>query len=420
MRLKIRGELLPGQRQFLSSWDMFLGMFGGYGSGKTHGLCLKGLQLADANPGVPGGLVCPTTKMFKRDVLPLWDELCSKNGVLYRYHRSDGVITLPWTNSKIYVFHGEDDGVSIKGPNLGWMLLNEMTLLTWNTFKAAIGRVRLKNAPRPQIAGSGTPEDFNWAYDKFIDKPMRGSRAINANTRDNKFAADFYVGMLEDSYDDIAQQQFIEGLWVPSTGRRAIHKFDRRKHTTKEAVRRPGEGAVWAHVDFNVHPMAATCYQYLPDDPIPLRAFAEVNLAGADTYDLARALKEKIGFGWQETVVFPDPAGVARKTSAKGGITDIKILRDEGFSEQRYKTQINVRDCLNAANNLFAKGKVLIHESCTETIRDFERVKTKEGSHDLDKSDPLRTHWVDGFKNMADYEFPVTKSYTEVFGRRLR
>lgn len=421
MRVKIKGSLLSGQRKFLQSRAFFLGMFGGYGSGKTRGLCYKGFQLMDANRGLPGGIVAPTTKMFKRDVEPMFDEICSENGIPYKYHRADGFLWFPTTQSKLYVFHGEDDGKSIKGPNLAFMLINEMTLLKWVTYQSAIGRVRLKRAPFPQIAGSGTPEDFDWAYEKFIDKPMSSSEAIFASTRENKYTADHYVGMLEESYDEIAQQQFIEGQFVPKAGRRALHRFDRRKHVFKGEYKPvQGYGQIWVHCDFNVHPMAATIYHYVPDEKVPLRAFAEVNLHGADTYQLAQSIKEKIGFGWQDAILFPDPAGMARKTSAKGGITDIKILRESGFSEIRYKTQLSVRDQLNAANNLFAKDRVIVHESCVETIRDFERVQVKEGKHDIDKKDPMRTHWLDGFKNMADFEFPVVKSYTEVFGRRIR
>lgn len=47
-------------------------------------------------------------------------------------------------------------------------------------------------------------------------------------------------------------------------------------------------------------------------------------------------------------------------------------------------------------------------DDCPETIRDFEQVVWIKGAWELDKSDTARTHWVDGFKNMIDFEFPVT------------
>jgi hypothetical protein len=416
----LKTELTEAQREFLRSREMFLAMFGGYGSGKTHAIILKLLQLASKNKGVPGGMVCPSIKMFKRDVYPLLSMICAEQGIEFTYHKGDAVIEFPWTKTQCYIFHGEDDGESIKGPNLGWMLMNEMTLLSWNTFKAAISRVRLKNCPLPQIAGSGTPEDFNWAFDKFIDKPLKNSKVIYANTRKNRFAAGFYVDMLLSSYDELAAQQYVDGMFVPTAGKRALYQFDRRKHV-REVNRIPDEGEIWVSCDFNVFPMAATIWQYIPGDPTPLRGIDEVRIEKADTWELAQALSYKIGPGWEQAQVFPDGmGGMQRRTTGRGGVTDISILRDHGFQNLYFKSKLSVRDCMNAANNLFHKGMVVVSPKCEEFIRDAERCTLKAGVYELDKSDPQRTHWLDGFKNMADYRFPVVKPYTQVTGRKLR
>lgn len=418
---QVKTTLTPSQREFLTSTDFFLGMFGGFGSGKTHGLILKLLQLCSANPGIPGGLTCPSIKMFKRDVYPLIQTICADQGIEFDYLKGEAKLVFPWTKSEILIFHGEDKGKSIKGPNLGWMLFNEMTLLDWETFKAAISRVRLKNVPFPQIAGSGTPEDFNWAYDKFIDKPMANSKVIYANTRQNKFTAEWYVNMLVDSYDAIAREQYVDGKFVPTAGRRALHQFDRTKHVDKSCERIPDKGEILVSVDFNVYPMAATIWQYIPELKTPLRAFDEVRIAGADTTDLCEVLEEKIGYGWEEAKLFPDGiGGMQKRTSASSNRTDIEIMRDYGFKDFSYKTRLSVRDCLNSANNLLDKGMVVVNPRCEEFIRDAERCKLKEGKYDIDKKDPERSHWLDGFKNMADYMFPVTKSFTEVTGRKIR
>lgn len=423
MKAIIRGKPLEAQARFLRLRSFFAAMFGGYGSGKTHGLVYKLFQLADANPGLPGGLVCPTMKMFKRDVYPLLRHECAKSDIEFEYRRSDAELYFPTTDTTCYIFHGEDDGESIAGPNLAWMLLNEATLMSHNTFKSAVARVRLKDAPFPQVAMSGTPNDFNWAYDNFIDKPMEGSAVVFADTRKNIHTGDWYVNMLMNSYDDIAKQMFIEGKFVPKAGNRALHQFDRHKHSAiaDMRVKRDGfdEGEIWVSCDFNVYPMAATIWQYLPELTIPLRAIDEISIHGASTPDLCDAIRYKIGSGWQKAIIYPDPAGNARSTKI-AGTTDISIMREFGFSDIRYKKALKVRDCMNAANNLFSKNKVVVHRKCEETIRDYERVKLRTGSHELDKSDPMRTHWLDGFKNMADYQFPCAKPYTEITQRKFR
>lgn len=418
-KIMLAGTPLPAQLKFLQSRARFPAMFGGYGSGKTHGLVYKMFQLMDANPGLPGGIVCPDKVMFGRDVYPLICQVCADSNVTFTYKQSKGELYFPTTKSTVYIFHGEARGRNIRGPNLAWMLLNEMTLLDVETFEAAVGRVRLKSAPFSQIAGSGTPEDFNWAYDRFIDKPMEDSEVVYADSRQNPHTAQGYVQMLVSSYDEITTQQYVEGKFVPRGGQRAIYQFDRRIHRVEEVPDCPGED--WVHVDFNVYPMAATIYRHTPSLPTKLWGVAEVNLHGADTEQLCDVLAEKLGEGWQEARIYPDAIGGRQRHSSSVGLrTDLQIMATFGFKNIHYETRYSVRDQLNAVNAFIAKGHIKWHSSCEETIRDLERVRLKVGGHDLDKTDPMRTHWLDGLKNMLHVEFPVVRSYSEFTSQRIR
>lgn len=419
---EIAFEPLVHQKQFMDDLQTkFLYMSGGYGSGKTYALCMKLLQLMSLNYGLPGGLTAPNTKMLKRDVIPTFREICGEHGIQFKYNKADGELHFPETKTVIYLYHGEDDGASIGGANLAFMGINEASRCSWNTAQAAFARVRLKNAPCPQIPMSGTPEEFNWVYKKLIENPMNGSRMIYGNSRDNFHTGDWYVDMLVDSYDEQARQQYVEGKYMPRTGNRFLHSFDRFKHMTEKAERVPG-AEVWVCVDFNVHPMAATLISYVPASRVKLRVFDEIRIAGADTYELADAIKDKVGDKWKEAHLYPDPAGTARKTSSRDLQSDIKILGSEGFQVDHihYKNKIVLKDTYHAANNLFDKMSVAVHPRCKEFVSDAEQCKLKEGAFEMFKGDLQRTHWLDGFKNMADYMFPVVKSYTEIANRRIR
>lgn len=405
----------------------FLYMSGGYGSGKTYCLVMKAFQLMDLNPGVPGALLAPTTKMFRRDVLPTFREITGNHGIEFRYSSKDAELYFPETDSVVYVYHAEDDGDSIAGANVGWALANEASLCSFAAIKALFARVRLKRVRHSQIFMSGTPAEFNWVYKFFIEDmanqkkidKFKGRRIIYASSRANKHTADWYVDMLESSYDEIAKQQFVDGLFIPRTGNRFLHRFNRHRHVTPHAERIIG-APVWVQADFNVNPMVATLASYVPDSRVPLRFFDEICIKGADTYELGNVLKERIGPGWRNAVIFPDPAGKARKTSAKDLISDIQILEEQGFQDIRYKKQLSVKDCYFAANNLFDKDMAAVHPRCRELIADAEQVKLKDGAFEMEKKDPMRTHALDGLKNMADYMFPAVKSYSEVIEKRIR
>ena len=372
---------------------------------------MKIFQLMSLNRGLPGGIVAPTLKMFKRDVVPAMFQILRENHISFDFNKQDMTYHFPDTNTDLYVFHGEDDGFSIRGPNLAFMAINEVTLITKNTFDAAIGRVRLRDAKLPQIAISGTPEGFNWSYDFFIENPREDTDLIYGNTRENMYLSDRYVKHLESSYDKLMQEQYIDGKFVNLKNARAAWAFDRFKHV-KTGIQREAGLPVWVSVDFNVDNMAATFWNPMGiDSRVRLRAFADVRIQSSNTEELGRYIRDQVGI--DNVVLFPDPAGNQRRTNASQ--TDIQILRDAGFQDIRYKKSIvSVRACLNALNNMLDKGDVEIGVQCKNLIADLEQCTMKANGTEIDKSKMERTHWLDGAKDMIDYEFPIIKQNAKV------
>lgn len=403
--LKVKYQKLPYQAKFHYSEKEKVFLSTGYGGGKTYSLVMKHLRNGQINYGLPSGFLAPDLKMFKRDVWPTFEEICDNNKIKIDFNKQESFLWVPATKSKIYIFHDQDEGRSIRGPNLAFGSINEVTLISEASFKAFLGRLRLKKAKLKQCGMSGTPEGFSWHYDYFIEEPRPDTELIFGDMRENSFVADDYAKSLMDSYDDIMVQQFVEGKFISLTGKGAVYKFNRMKHTATEIERVP-DAPVWVSLDFNVSPMAGTLWNLLPGNF--LQAFGEIHIKdNADTYELAAVIKERVGT--HNVVLFPDPAGAARKTSSKGLKTDIKILEEAGFTDIRYKKSIrSVKEQLLAVNTFFGKSKIILdRDKCKETIKDLEQCTIKEGTSEIDKADPKRTHWLDGIKNMIHYEFPI-------------
>lgn len=401
----IEYKRLPYQSEFHDSLMPNVYLSAGYGGGKTYALCMKAFKLMSQNKGVPGGFLAPDLKMFKRDVVPTFKQICRDHRIPFRYHKQDSTLLFPTTKSIIYVFHSEDDGDSIRGPNLGFGLINEITMCSKGAFDAFISRIRIKEANVRQVAMSGTPEGFNWTYDYFVANKREDTHLIFGDMRLNTFVAEDYAKRLEDSYDDLLVQQFVEGKFVNTNGNQAAYKFNRVQHTDNNIKRVDGL-PVWVSIDFNVAPMSATLWNKHPEGSgRVLSAFDEICITNADTYLLAQTIKERVGT--ENVILFPDPAGNARST--KGPKTDIQILRDHGFEDIRFRSRIkSVKDCLTALNAFIGKNKLVIGSQCRQTILDLEQCQMRTGTNELDKSNTQRTHWLDGIKNMIEFEFPIT------------
>lgn len=406
--IKLNYEKLPYQKEFHDLTDFYSILSAGMGAGKTFSLVMKMFKLMTINKGLPAGLLAPDLKMFKRDVLPTIEEICRDHHVPFKFVRSDSMLKFPTTRTKIMVFHGEDDGRSIRGPNLAFGLVNEVTLLSRPAFDAFAARIRLKNAPLQQIAMSGTPEGFNWFYRDFIEKPRPDTGIVYGDMRQNPHISKEYADRLWSKFDEKSREAYVSGKFVNMAGKTAVYAFNRQKHGvrgTKIDRRLP----VWIAADFNVDPMAASIWQPVPieNGKILLRGIGEIKLRDASTDALSRALIAFLNDNLKNVAVFPDPAGKARRTSSQQ--SDILIMEQWGFKDQRYKPSIvSVRGCINALNAKLQRNEIEVDlDKMPETIADLEQCSYRDGTFELDKRDPARTHWLDGLKNMVDYEFPI-------------
>jgi hypothetical protein len=286
--------------------------------------------------------------------------------------------------------------------------------------------MRVKKAKRIQLIMSGTPEGFDWCYEYFVEKPREDTELIFGNSRENFHISDSYVRTLEESYDPLMQKQYIDGQFINLNKKACAYSFDRKKHVSDE-IHQLDHYPVWVSVDFNVTPMAAVLWNRVPYGEInrtgwkqfrhDLRAFDEICLESSNTYELGEMIKSKVGNMGLESdiVIYPDPTGIARSTQSRG-LSDIGILKGMGFTNVRYKTKLSVRNCLNALNAKLSKDRIIISSKCTNLIADLEQCVFKEGTFEIDKTNLKRSHWLDGMKNMIDYEFPIggRRSHREV------
>lgn len=382
---------------------------------------MKALQLSYLNRGVPGGCVVPSIADFKKDLLPLFEDILEENRIRYRYHRTDKWFLFPWSSAKLYVASAEK---TLRGPNWGWAVINEVTLIDHSRFKETVGRVRVKDTPHPQIASCGTPEGTgHWLYESFIERPINNSRIIFGDTRDNaqNLAGD-YIQSLIDSYDSVMLDAYLKGLFINMNGHRFYYAYDPKRNHDETIERIPGQ-EVLVSMDFNVDPMTATLWHVLPvtdERGATVRdahgqlcrraiAFDQIELGGAkgaDTHQMVDAMLAR-ELHPDTTTIYPDPAGHARSTQ---GQPDITILKSRGFTKVRSRSvapQFRKRQL--AVNNLLEKGWIKINpRTCPGLKKDLEAVEQDIATFGKVKDNPKLTHFSDGMDYFIDLEFPLS------------
>lgn len=409
----------------------YLHLNAGYGAGKTHALIMKSFQLSQLNRDVPGGGVMPSIADYKKDYLPSLEEILEMNNLQYRHHRTDKWFQFPWTAARFYIVSAEK---KIRGPNWGYAVLNEVTLIPQQRYEETIGRVRLKNATVPQIASSGTPEGTShWLYEKFIETPMQGSRIIYGDTRNNIHNLNpDYVQSLQNSYDPIMLDAYLRGLFVNMKGNRFYYAYDPKTNDDLNIEQIPG-AEVRVTLDYNVSPMVATLWNIvhvthpngvpiLTPEGVPVRraiAFDQIVIEdGADTKLMSQALYA-YGLDPETTTIYPDPAGKNRSTQ---GAPDNEQLKQLGWTKIKVKLSApRFRQRQLAVCNLLAKSLIMIHPvRCKMLKKDLEAVEQDKATYEKIKDNPKLTHASDGMDYFVDLEFPLSGHRPEARSLKYR
>ncbi|MGA3016346.1 MAG: phage terminase large subunit [Bryobacteraceae bacterium] len=406
---------MPSQKAFHECGARFKGFSGPVGSGKSQALCQEAIRLAYQNPGRMGLLGAPTYSMLRDATQTALFEILGETEIPYEHNKSESIVILRDSKSKI-LFRSMDDYERLRGTNLAWFGLDELTYTAEEAWNRMESRLRDPKAPRLCGFAAWTPKGYDWVYRRFIcdETKVRGHVAILAQPNENKHllaqVPDYYE-RLKDSYDERFFAQEAKGEYLSLDGSRVYGAFDRKVHVQALGVD-PNVPLLWA-LDFNVDPMSSIVAQY---NGGIFRVLDEIVIRHATTPEAVEAFTKRYPAHGMGVTVYGDASGNNSKTS---GSTDYQMVRDcftaKGISRVNYRvppSNPSVRDRITLTNGRLksASGNIamLVDPKCKELIQDFEQVSYKIGSTQVDKErDRMRTHASDAVGYLLWQECPI-------------
>lgn len=410
---------LPSQRKFHASTARFKGFSGPVGSGKSAALCHEAVRLSYLNAGRQGLIGAPTYPMLRDATLTAMLEIVGRNGIPYEYNKSENVLTLLDTKSRI-LFRSLDDFERLRGTNLAWFGVDELTYTAEEAWLRLEGRLRDPKAKRLCGFAVWTPKGFDWVYRRFVKDPPEGYSTVFARAYENRFVLDHvpdYYERLERSYDARFFAQEVFGEYLNTFADRVYHGFDREVHVRRVEVdtRLP---LLWT-LDFNVDPMCSLVAQQLHDE---FRVIDEIVLRRASTAQACEEFLNRYPYHPERLVVYGDASGARMQTS---GSTDYQTIRDAltraGVRTMEFRVQPAnpaVRNRVSLVNATFKPAvgdpRLFIDARCKELIQDLEEVSYKPDSVVIDKEkDPKRTHLSDALGYLVWSECRPKPAYGE-------
>jgi len=398
---KIEYTPLPSQQRFHDSDARFKGFSGPVGSGKSQALCQEAIRLSYVNVGRLGLIGAPTYPMLRDATLSTFTEVLSANDIPFEFNKAESVLSMKETGSRI-LFRAVEEFERLRGTNLAWFGLDELTYTSEDAWLRLEGRLRDPDAVRLCGFAVWTPKGFDWVYRRFIRERVEGYEAILASAFENHHVLDKipdYYERLKRSYDERFYEQEALGTYLNVNAGAVYHAFLRERNV-QELKLDPAQALFWA-LDFNVNPMSSVIAQKSGEE---IHVLDEIVLNRASTQQACEEFNLRFPNHQAPVLVYGDASGNKMQTSGTSDYAIIsEYLQRNGYMNYRMlvpaaNPRISERVALMNAQLLSAYQEVhlFIDPRCKELLKDMEEVTYKPDSGIIDKEkDPKRTHLSD-------------------------
>lgn len=425
MKREIRYNPLPSQARFHKLETRFKGFSGPVGSGKSQALCQESIRLAYVNAGCMGLIGAPTYPMLRDSTQISMVQVLEENAIPFDVNKAENTLTITDTGSKI-LFRSMDDYERLRGTNLAWFGVDELTYTHEEAWIRLEARLRDPGATRLCGFGVWTPKGFDWVYRRFIRGDTDGYSCVLAKANENRHVLekvpDFY-DRLKASYDESFYKQEVLGEYLNPKSGLVYYAFDRKACVEEQQADRTLP-LLWA-LDFNVSPMCSVVAQR---DGDTVRVLDEIVLSRASTLDACEEFTRRYPTWAAGVVIYADASASHMQTA---GTNDREIIEDffARYAKHSVTYKIPKANPSVALRVRLVNGKLkaadggttlLVDPRCAELMLDFEEVGYAPNSNEIDKnSDQKRSHLSDALGYLLWQEFSASVKTIGEKGQRL-
>jgi len=229
-----KASVIPHQYEFLTSWDTrYIGISGGYGSGKTWVNVAKQLLFAFRSPGCDHLFFEPSIPLLDDIAIPQFNSLLEEFSIPHIFKRTPRpfyILRLPGGNTRI-LLRSIENWEKIVGVNAASCVMDEIdTIKRSITAKAIIniqGRARIGTC-KQQFAFGSTPEGYNFMYDFFWLKKGPDRKLIYGKSEDNPHVRKDYIDDIRAQYPPRVAEAYLTGQFVNFNTITVYSEYDRK------------------------------------------------------------------------------------------------------------------------------------------------------------------------------------------------
>jgi len=404
----VNQTLLPHQYEFITDTkSKYLGLSGGYGSGKSECGIQRTILLMLRDPSINTLYAMPSFDLLNLRAVGGFSEVLTRYGIKYDYVKQSKTFHLHGLGN-IYL-RSYDNPDSMIAFEVAHMTLDELDVLkpekAEDIWHKALSRVRQHtNHPAGNtISLVSTPDGGinGFFYKRFVEKPAPNTRLIKASTSANFFLPPDYITTLKDTYgDNDLIAMYLEGEFVSLNKVRQFTRYSNTNNSTTRTV--TPEDTLHIGLDFNVQ--GSVMIVGVKEDGV-MHIVAEH--VAMDTMSMILLLNNT--YDRKKVILYPDASSQNRSVNADR--SSLQLLRDAGYTVKHSKKNPEVSASLMQCNNHLFTKKILINPhsvprlaSALETLGYDSHDKPEKFSSHKDGS---MDDYADGFRYLIYGAMPL-------------
>uniref|UniRef100_A0AAU8B754 Terminase n=1 Tax=Dulem virus 33 TaxID=3145751 RepID=A0AAU8B754_9CAUD len=333
--------------------------------------------------GVCGKTVDSATKNI---IVPYISMSYAKQHYTLRWRRSDKLLEVKRgaVTNWFEVFGGKDESsyMLIQGRTLAGVLLDEVALMPESFVNQALARTSVNGARAWFSCNPSNPN--HWFYKDWIKRHReRNALYLHFTMEDNPALSEKTLERYKSMYSGVFYQRYILGEWVAAEGL-VYPMFDEKTHLTDE---QGGPGTYYISIDYGtINPTAMGLWRLYNGTAVMEREY----------YHNSRETHQQK----TDEEYYQDLERFAGDTPIQRVIIDPSAASFRECIRRHKKFHVmdadnSVLDGIRFTGTLISQGKIKIHKSCENTIKEFgaylwddksgEDKVIKENDHSMDQ-----------------------------------
>lgn len=426
-------KLLKAQREFLEiphDYTLDVAVYqGGYGSGKTFAGSLLGILLCMKFPGIRGLVGAQTYTLVRDTTLQTYIEhlenMNFQEGIDFEW--SSTLQKLTFRNNSEVLFRHFDEPNKLKSLNLGFVEIEEMSDIPYETFKMLLGRMRQQPKKNWEnftyrIFGHTNPEmQRGWVYKTFVENSAPNYRLITAPTTQNIYLPKGFCEELKKIYDEQYYNIFVLAQNGEYNNGLVIKDFT---DANIKEITYQNDIDIHISCDFNVDPM---CWVIAHKTDEKVFYLDEIVMENTTTAKACEEFCKRYPNHKGKVIVNGDASGDNRSCTSE--YTNYVIIKQKLMQYGNYDADIRIKafnppikNRIAAFNSKIknAKGDICLYvdKKCQKLLYNIYNLKYKEGSsridiptyHQIKQNKELKflSHPIDAASYLVDFYWPIS------------